>query len=520
MNDQELDELVAAAAPVSEAWIAALDLGDAETELMEEIMATTGTPEPVLPEPSTEPGMEPGMEPPGQPPPERSPTGGTARRFKLAVVGVAAALLVGVVVVRATGGGGDGDDGTSDVQTPSEAAVPPMLADPRPEGFEVRMVEPAEGLAPAPPSDGPIDTWVYGELTPNAVTNDVVLRMSPSPPEGDVLGEPVSVRGQQGTLCSPGPNQCDFGNNVTGVSWTEPSGAYVSVESRTFDTTQILAIADGVVVDGDTVELGNVPPDVTVPPKLTELNSDWNWTYMVDYASPDGANFSLSTMALSEAARIYHLWLAGPRGDAQVQGHDASVEDIDGAFVVVWEPSPSQLVEVLTNGVDRATALAFAETVRAASDAEWADLQGQVTSSPEDGLVDNTPAPPDGAVHRELADGSTEVWGWLGDDGGPCYQVHVDGDQSSQLCAGGSPTDVVGVSPSNVDGELIWDVPAAVGVAPEGTASIDGGEVTFGEPVDGGRLFVWELFAGEMPDSLTFRDIDGEEIATIDVVVY
>jgi hypothetical protein len=240
----------------------------------------------------------------------------------------------------------------------------------------------------------------------------------------------------------------------------------------------------------------------------------------VDYASPDGESFTLSTTALSEAEHIYHLWRAGPRDDAQVQGHDASVEDIDGSFVVMWEPSPSQLVEVLTNGVDRETALAFAETVRPAADAEWVDLQGRVTSSPEDGLVDNTPAPPDEAVRRELADSSTEVWGWLGDDGGLCYQVHVGGDMSSQLCHGDPAAEVLGVSPSNVDGELVWDAPAVVGVAPEGSVSIDGGEVTFGEPVDGGRLFVWEFFEGEMPDSLTFRDIDGDEIATIDVLVF
>jgi hypothetical protein len=95
---------------------------------------------------------------------------------------------------------------------------------------------------------------------------------------------------------------------------------------------------------------------------------------------------------------------------------------------------------------------------------------------------------PQGAVQRQLADGSTAVSGWVNDDGGLCYQ-------------------------------LIWDVPAAVGVAPAGTASIDGGEVTFGEEVDGGRLFVWEFATGEMPASLTFRDAAGAELATIDVLV-
>jgi hypothetical protein len=43
MNDAELDRLVAATAPITEARVAALDLRDAEVELMEQVMATSAS---------------------------------------------------------------------------------------------------------------------------------------------------------------------------------------------------------------------------------------------------------------------------------------------------------------------------------------------------------------------------------------------------------------------------------------------------------------------------------------------
>ena len=503
MNDHELDRLVASAAPARDSWVAGLDLRDAEDELMEEIMATTNTEAP----------------PTSVPPTERSsPFSGRPRRFKVAVaVGLAAALVVGVVLARSLAG--DGDDEGGDVRTPGEPTIMPMIADPVPDGFEVDLVDPEEGLEPEPSPGGPIDTWVYGDLTATALTNDVVLSAAPSAPEGTILSEPVTVRGRQGSLCSPGPNQCDFGNNVTGVSWTEASGLYVTVESRSFDRTQLLAIAEGLTVDGDTVELGSVPAGVTKPPEVAELDHDWVWTYMVQYSSPDGGSFSVATRAETEASHIYDLWLSGPRDDLDVQGLDASIDDIDGSYVLTWEPVPGQLVEVLTNSVDEATALAFAETVRPATTAEWAHVQELFADTPPGDERTGVEPPPDDAAHRELADGTTEVWGWLGDDGGLCYEVDDDGALASQLCTG-EPTKVLGVSPTNDGGALTWDVPAAVGVAPEATTSIDGGEVTLGAQVDGGRIFVWELTDGEMPDSLTFRDAAGNEIATADVLVF
>jgi hypothetical protein len=525
MNDHELDRLVATATHVRDGWVAAFDLRAADDELLEEIMATTDTPVPLGSGPPDESGS---------PPDEPSPFGRAPRprrRFTPAVaVGVAAALVVGVVVLRSTARDPNGDGERGDVGTSGEEAIRPMIADPLPEGFEVFSVAPEEGADPAPPPDGPIDTWVYGQVTATAITDDVVISVEttePDVPEGSIpIGEPVTVRGQQGLLCSPGlATHCDFGDNVTGVSWTEPSGPRLSVESRTFDRDQVLAIAEGLAVDGTTVELGDMPAGVTAPPLAAELHAAKADAYSVTY-QPAGESSPgpvyVSTRAEDEARRVYDLWLSGPR-DGTVQGRPAAVEDIDGAYVVTWSPAPGQLVEILANGLDEAAALRLAESVRPATDAEWAELQQQVASRPPEGdpgeLRAGPPvhAPPEDAVHRELA-GGAQVWGWLDAEGMLCYRTERDDGTGSGLC---SPGDVVlGVSPSGVNGgPMEWREPAVVGVAPEGTASIEGGEATFGEQVEDGRLFVWEFSDGDMPDTLTFLDADGDEITTLEVTV-
>lgn len=132
--------------------------------------------------------------------------------------------------------------------------------------------------------------------------------------------------------------------------------------------------------------------------------------------------------------------------------------------------------------------------------------------------------PPPGAAHRELA-GGDQVWSWVHDDGWLCYASDV-GAGIMPVCTSDSPTSVSVLRGNN--GQQMLDALTAVGIAPDGTASIDGGETTFGAQVEGGRLFVWESTGGEdpgamppprWPDALTFRDAEGNEIATHQVSV-
>lgn len=541
MNDHEIDRLVASAASVRDAWVVGLDLGDAETELMEEIMATTnpsaGTPAADMTRadtPAADADTDTDTEAetdeasgPSTRQPSPSPLDWTARsprRLKLAVAaGVVAASLVGVVLVRSTGGNDSGDRGADVGAVTETGAVTPMIADPVPAGFEVDMAMPPEGPDPEPvPPAGPINMWLYGDLTATAVTNDVMIRVEPGAgPAGSALPtdarNSVTVRGRPGLVCTPERGPCSYANNVTGVSWMEDSGTWVTIESRSFDREQLLAIAEGVVVDGDRAELGSFPAGLTKPPKVAELDDTSIMGYLVGYSSPDRRGLSVEVRPVTGARRIYDLWWSGPRDDLTVQGHDAALEEIDGSYLIAWEPAPGQSVRVWASGVDEATARSFAETVRPATAAEWARVQESAARAHPPGGPSMDEAPAADAAHRQLVDGSTEVYAWRPDEGGFCYDVHIGGMSTSKSCSHARQAMVWGVAPVSEGDQPLWDPAVVVGVAPEETASIDGGEVSFGGQVDVGRLFVWEGPDGEMPDSLTFRDADGDEIDTVDV---
>ena len=521
MNDHQLDQLVATAALVDDGWVGTLDLRDAESELMEEIVSTPRTSVPTGP---TETPMPGAPEPPAAPTAEElAPFRGAPRRRRRVrvAVGAAAAVVIAALAVGALltrdAGEGDGDD---QVWAAAGSGVVPAILDPALDGYEVALASDGDG-SPTPPAEGgPPNTWVYGDLSDTGVANDIVIRVAPQAPGGTILSEPVTVRGTQGSLCSPGPTQCDFGNNITGVSWTDPSGIYLEVESRTYDADQVLAIAEGLVVEGGSATLGVMPAGVATPPQVAVLNDDWTTAHEVAYRAPDGGAVSVSTRAQTDPMRIYDLWRSGPRDGGEVNGHPASVEDIDGSYIVTWEPAAGQLVWILTNGMDEAAALDAAAAVRPATPAEWADVQEQAANAVPDEPAGESGVeqPPDDAAHRLLTDGVTEVWGWPSAEGGPCYKV-TEGGSESRGCTGDPETMVVGISPSSTNNGPMETTPAAVGLAPAGTASIDGAEVTFGPDELGGRPFVCEFTDGEMHDTVTFRDAAGTDLGTAEVSV-
>ena len=525
MNDHELDQLVATAALVDDGWVGTLDLRDAESELMEEIVSTPRTSVPDGPTDTPMPGApEPPFEAPAE---EVTPfRGAPRRRHRVRVtVGVAAAVVIAALAVGAllTRGAGEGDgDGDDQVWAAAGSGVVPAILDPAPDGYEVASTSDGDGSPIPPPEGGPPNTWVYGDLSDTGLANDIVIRVAPQAPEGTILSEPVAVRGTQGALCSPGPTQCDFGNNVTGVKWTDPSGIYIEVESRTYDADQVLAIAEGLVVEGGSATLGAMPAGVATPPQVAVLDDSWTWDYTVTYQAPGGGSVTVSSQAQTDPMRIYHLWLAGPREDAEVNGHPASVDDLDGSYIVTWEPAAGQLVEVLTNGMDEAAALDAAAAVRPATPAEWADVQGQAANAVPDEPADESGVeqPPVGAVYRLLTDGVTEVWGWPSAEGGPCYKVTQDGADRERLCTGDPANTVLGISPSSTNDGPMETTPAAVGFAPAGTASIAGAEVAFGPDAPEARFFVCEFTDGEMHDTVTFRDAGGADLGTAEVDVF
>jgi hypothetical protein len=391
-----------------------------------------------------------------------------------------------------------------------------MIPDTVPEGTSLREVFPEDGRAGDKPL-GPVLTHIYGELVDDTVTDDIVVHVDEPPPGyEEPPGEPVTVRGNDGLLCSPGPDRCTTGDGITGLSWTEEGVGYVSVESRTYDGDQVRAIAEGLVVDGDTLRPGELPEGVAEVPEIAAVNDSWPTDYSVRYAADSTVpGYTITTRTATEAQRVHELWLNGPPDDAEVRGHPAWVDGDSGMFSVVWEAAPGQFVQTVTHGLDEAGAIAFAESVRPATDQEWTDLQAELAALPPD-PASSGDGRPDDALHRALANGAGDVWVYTDENDQLCAETEDD-EQATQRCT--EEGDIIGVAPTSDYGEpKVWDLPAVVGTAPSGATSIDGGETTFGAEVDGRRYFIWEFASGAMPDEITFRDADGDVLSTEPVI--
>jgi hypothetical protein len=264
-----------------------------------------------------------------------------------------------------------------------------------------------------------------------------------------------------------------------------------------------------------------MPAGVVAPHQVAALNSDWQWEAGVDYLSddPTGPTAQLATRHESDDMRIYDLWLSGPRDDAKVGGHDATVEDFGDQFAITWEILPGQLAQLMISQVDRATALARAENVRPAGPAEWARMQRD--AEPPAGRIDRYgPEPeysPDHPLRVKL--GRFELWAFLsdGDDGGLCHWLGEDHEDRSGGCTSGD-TRAEGLPPASPGRYPV----AGYGVAPKGTTSITGDvavKVTFGPTTSRGRLFVFEARGDTMPSTLTFLDDAGKQLGETDVLV-
>lgn len=136
MNDERLDELVAATSPISDAMVRSLDLGAAETELMEAIMATT---------PTTDLGTVGDT----SPRPRRRRT----RRYRVAVGLVAAVAAVTIAVVGvATRPDTETAPTGSYTEVPLDPSRPHILLDR--EGWSITYV--GEEEARMPTADSPL----------------------------------------------------------------------------------------------------------------------------------------------------------------------------------------------------------------------------------------------------------------------------------------------------------------------------------------------------------------------------
>jgi hypothetical protein len=241
MTDRELDQRVADTAPVSDAWVASLDLRGAEMDLMEEIMAMDSTELDLAPEP----------------PPQR--TGRARYRIVIGAAVVAAALVTVVVGVRSTED--KTNDTQTDVTTPPTDEVPRLLAGWVPEGFELAntLTDTATAIAigdiattvgdPNAESEPGADVsyTAYYSSTPTAAGLgwiDITTSSDLSAREVGGTESPVTVRGHEGTMYTTAANGSIIGS--ISVRWEEAPNIMVTVSANNSDVTtdDVLEIAE------------------------------------------------------------------------------------------------------------------------------------------------------------------------------------------------------------------------------------------------------------------------------------
>jgi hypothetical protein len=334
MDDEELDQVVAATDPIGDARVASLDLRDAETELMEEIMAPSAS-EVILTA--------------DLPAPFRRRR---RRRVLVAAAAVVAVAGATVTVLALRSGSDDKGSKPDDVSTQAVVELPRLIADPAPEGFDPPIIDAPSQIPPRDANGVPVPAGylrLYGDVGAEEPSSDLVVEVAPytdaTPTRflpGNEHMDPVTVRGHDGLAChgaSCGTNS--FGASAA-VGWEERPGLEIVLRSRALEVDQLRTIAEGLSVDGDEVVLGALPPGLPGP--LDDVGrlpyGAWAGLDATTYQDPgirltygrdlEGgpletmhpAVISLTVRAGDEAALAWTTWAAAERRSVRVRGHD------------------------------------------------------------------------------------------------------------------------------------------------------------------------------------------------------
>ena len=539
MTDEQLDRLLAETAAVRDAQVASLGLGDAEAELLQEIMATD----------LTEMDLGEGGAPPNDER-RRRRTG-----YRAAIGAVAAAAVVVAVVLVAGGGGDDPADQTPDVAAQAPPEVPRLLADVVPDGYELTSTEDGghesvDGELPEGTQIASV-SYLYGdadaedpfESSDLLVTarhySDAVFddTFSTSP------GEPVEVRGHDGLICPP-----DACSGATTVSWTEDRGFDIALASRSINQDGLLVIAEGLEISRADIELGLLPADLPGP--LDELGRQDEQipnpgavSHAAIYARPSSApgpprvvddRPSLRVSATEADAFTLLLDVSGYESHRriEVRGHDGWLMShpaeppvtlpgggyryAPASVALSWEEQPGVIVRVDATGSSHLTAediVRIAESLRPATDEEWE--AALVTDDEPIDAAEVESYIPDDAVAFVTADQL----------GGAAYLT-----SGGQVCGyvldqEGKTPDTCGPAEQRVHElrDRAGDVRYLMGTMPDGATDVAASNKYSGDnalgafhdvaPEDGPTLYLLPLDV-MVPDTITFRDGNGEPVET------
>jgi hypothetical protein len=303
--------------------------------------------------------------------------------------------------------GDHGQDRPSDVAAQEAPALPRLVADWLPEGYELAdTVDETVGshgiMSASPESDevaallsqaversvlfgeaGQADPLVNGGVDARTIRYvDGTPESQMDPVEGS---EPVTVRGKPGGICSP---PC-VGENVTSITWREEPLLTVSLVSRTFDTDHLVQLADSLSFDGDYAVLASPPAEFPPLEEVGRAERPWSGDapfntarYVLAGPPPETAltvSVKPGDLALDRAQNAF---VGADQGatDVTVRGHQGrlmtfgSGDQTYQTYRLVWEEAPGVLVtiDVALPGLTEDDVLQVAESLREATYEEWA----------------------------------------------------------------------------------------------------------------------------------------------------
>lgn len=464
------------------------------------------------------------------------------RRPLVAAAMVVVVIVAAVVVVL-------WNDRRSDVVTDvttEPSGVPRLLPEDVPDGL------PAIGAMDLPLEDEVISSvasiTVYGDPAADRPFADADLAVLVVDSETfDTDGEPVTIRGRQGAASE----DSRFGVTIT---WPEGAATQVMLASHSLNRGQLLAIAEGLIVDGHSVTLGTVPAGLPRPLEPIGAMDDLALGsalpvpelapgHMVGYQAEEdiGRAVIVATFAGDASGLGVIRWMARADRPVEVRGHSAwigayepgaTTAAVGGAIksatlrTVVWEESPGVLAVVQASGTSETALLAIAESLRPASDAEWQSL---IDRTPADDDTDDAaasattatvlpdsrpPAVPDDAVVYLQGDYAGGTWAVYIDAAGSLCGATASGDAGSAVC--GDPQEPA-VTLHDNDGNPV----AIFGTLPEEAAAVSipggSGSPQMNEIGDGRTVYAAAIQDGFVPAEVTFYDSQSQVIATAPV---
>jgi hypothetical protein len=328
------------------------------------------------------------------------------RRWPVLVAAVAlvAAAIGGAVVV-------EGDDGDDVVAGPS-GAIPRLVAGDLPAGVApagaTELPVPGassstfrlygRGDADDPFADGDVGVVIYRDVGPFTAP-----------------GKDVEVRGARGSLAE----DASYGRSLT---WHEAGVGSIGLQSRSMEEAQLHAVAEGLRRKGDDLVVDR-PPDGYrlvadlrgLPGIATDAMAPGDRGSAVQYQSDHGDRSLTVTVVVDRPGALEAVrWLGGKGArSTSVRGHDGwllpiSAEEAQLPISALgWREQPGVLVTVSGLGVTERELRAAAESLRPATESEWAELlhSGEdVVSWDED-----MPTLADGTGWRYARDGNEGV---------------------------------------------------------------------------------------------------------------